>query len=662
MTARRLVFIPSPEDIPEPRPSTSVIVLDTAWTPSAGARPDVVPLRQVVSAILEQRDLAHQSLEYLDAWARRAGMVQGLSMNGISHWFRAREELWHWLHERLLWRAVVDELAAGTHFAAIEAPEAETGLIDVARALAADGRFELLVRPAETLATEASVTPMASAIRPDRSWPRRAASWIRRSVGRRRPSPRAAEIARRSELLAARVDGWVRGRDSSHQARVLAVGLGARQAEWVGSRQRLVDPYLDPVLERLRADEVRGLMIGLGLDHRRDADWELIADRYDLIPQSLMRSRWQAQATPGPAPASVLSTGLTLADAPLDIAGADLAPAILREVHRLATGSLASVARQVPSIEAALRELQPGAVLLTNEGHRAHWLRAAQLTGIPTFSIQHGLLYGDHPGYAFAPHPARMIPTRMFVFGDFERRILLEHAGYRPEEVIVSGSPRLTPAAGADAPMAAEERRQVRRDLGVAEGDRMLVISTAPGLVRRFHMAHMTERLLGGPLPRIHLVFKQHPGEADEGPYQHLIDGLAAAGGYDAPPMTVVRDADLYRLLRAADAHLGLRSTVLTDAVAVGTSNLIAAVQPASDILGYVAAGVATPVSNIEDVRDALDHPRAPDPGARRAFLENHFRPGDAVGRIATVVAGTVQEERPANSGSNGTDADATPA
>ena len=48
--------------------------------------------------------------------------------------------------------------------------------------------------------------------------------------------------------------------------------------------------------------------------------------------------------------------------------------------------------------------------------------------------------------------------------------------------------------------------------------------------------------------------------------------------------------------------------------------------------------------------------------GAWRAFLEDHFRPGDAVGRIATVVAGTVREERPANSGPNGTDADATPA
>ena len=55
-------------------------------------------------------------------------------------------------------------------------------------------------------------------------------------------------------------------------------------------------------------------------------------------------------------------------------------------------------------------------------------------------------------------------------------------------------------------------------------------------------------------------------------------------------------DIDLYRLLRAADAHLGMHSTVLTDAVVVGTPNLIATVDAYTDILGYIPAGVARPV------------------------------------------------------------------
>ena len=95
-------------------------------------------------------------------------------------------------------------------------------------------------------------------------------------------------------------------------------------------------------------------------------------------------------------------------------------------------------------------------------------------------------------------------------------------------------------------------------------------------------------------------------------------------------PISVVRDIDLYRLLRAADAHLGLHSTVLTDAVMAGTDNLIARVEASGDLLGYVAAGVARPVTRVADLRAALDHPQPAHPAARRTFIEDHFRPGEA--------------------------------
>ncbi len=175
----------------------------------------------------------------------------------------------------------------------------------------------------------------------------------------------------------------------------------------------------------------------------------------------------------------------------------------------------------------------------------------------------------------------------------------------------------------------------------------MLVVSTAPTpLARRFYLAEMLDRTLGGPLPGVHIVFKQHPGESDDGPYRALLVGLAEAGGYEPPAMTVTRDVDLFRLLRAADAHLGLHSTVLTDAVVVGTPNLIATTQAYGDILGYVRAGVARPVRDVGDVVDALANPRPIDPAARRAFLDDHFRTGDAAGRIADAIASTLVADR----------------
>ena len=109
----------------------------------------------------------------------------------------------------------------------------------------------------------------------------------------------------------------------------------------------------------------------------------------------------------------------------------------------------------------------------------------------------------------------------------------------------------------------------------------MLVISTThERMHRRFYWANCLGQLLDGPLPGVHLVFKQHPAEAATkaatGPSSRRI---ARRAGVPAPPVTVVRDIDLYSLLRAADAHLGLFSTVLTDAVAAGTPNLVATTQ-----------------------------------------------------------------------------------
>jgi hypothetical protein len=130
---------------------------------------------------------------------------------------------------------------------------------------------------------------------------------------------------------------------------------------------------------------------------------------------------------------------------------------------------------------------------------------------------------------------------------------------------------------------------------------------------------------------------KLHPSEPDEGPYRTVIEGVAAARGFEAPPMTVVQTIDLYRLLAAADAHLGISSTVLTEAVVTGTPNFLADTFAGADLLGYVAARVALPVRTGADLLAALDATAA---GAitdadRRAFLDDHFEPGDASGRIA---------------------------
>ena len=46
MSGRTLVFVNTREEAPAPEPTTDVVVLDTAWTPEFGERPDLIPVRR----------------------------------------------------------------------------------------------------------------------------------------------------------------------------------------------------------------------------------------------------------------------------------------------------------------------------------------------------------------------------------------------------------------------------------------------------------------------------------------------------------------------------------------------------------------------------------------------------------------------------------------
>src|SRR5262249_3929109 len=162
----------------------------------------------------------------------------------------------------------------------------------------------------------------------------------------------------------------------------------------------------------------------------------------------------------------------------------------------------------------------------------------------------------------------------MCVNGPYERTMLLDHGGFLEDEVVVTGSPRPNQASRdeLDPRDLAAERAAVRRELDVADEDRLLVVSSANlWLVRDVPVVDWVAGPPGGPRANVHIVVKRPPGEGPGSPTPDLLCGLATAGGYRPPPISVIRDIDLYRLLRAADAHLGLHSTVLTDAVIAGT-------------------------------------------------------------------------------------------
>lgn len=636
-----LTFVERIEDAARPKEGAITVVMDPTWTPMPGERPDLVPARRAIGPVIEREDLFDNALERLDDWADRASLAGRLATGGVTYWYQLREPLWRWLHERLLWSSVIVDLAADRRVTRLEVPHDHAALVDVGRSFAATHATTVAFRPA----------PGGTAPPPEKI-----ARWdaldrlgrLARVPARRRGR---AELDRRLGLLDRRI-----ARMAGIEAPKVLVPshVGIRQVVDSGSGPRLVDPNLGSIIDRMPERGLTPIVVGLGLDHRVDDDWSAIDADDRLLPYSLVQTRWRGAEDPT-AEVQAVVDGLEAARAiPLDGAGIDFAPLLVEQLQASAARSLDVTLRQVDRISRLLTELRPRAVLLSHEGIRLAWLVAARRRAIATFAVQHGVIYPTHPGYRHGRPADLVVPTRTFVYGEYERRVLLTFGNYRPDEVVVSGSPRLdldldgTSSSRTDQEPStpASTRREVRSSLGVRDGDRLLVVSTTfDRFIRDSHFAHMLDRMLSGPLPNVHVVFKQHPGEPDQGPYLDLLHSMARAGAYPEPPATVVRDLDLIRLLRSADAHLGFLSTVLTDAVAAGTPNLIAMVEAHGDLLGYIGAGVATAVGDARQLAMALERAAQPDPAARRVFMADHFAPGIAGSMIVAEIAGCLEAE-----------------
>jgi hypothetical protein len=375
------------------------------------------------------------------------------------------------------------------------------------------------------------------------------------------------------------------------------------------------------------------------MGHRKAAHWGLLNTDQQLLPASVLPL---LAGAPSAAAADRIMTEAAarlgaIPTVPIPDGRRDLGPALTRTVADLGHW-LGGQWIEMEQAGALMERLQPAVLLTGWEAARTAWLGAARRRGIPVVAIQHGVIYSGTPDYCRPADPALVRPDVTCVYGRYERDILLREGGYAEHEVAVTGSPRVDPDR-IEGPLTPGERSAVRTDLGVAAGDRMLVISGGRMTVGdRLGTLPLLARVLDGPLPGVHIVVKLHPEERDGSHYEELFVGMAAAGGYPMPRLTIVRDIDLYRLLRSADAHLGVLSTVLTDSVLAGTPNMIVVGQAQADLIGYVDAGVAAPVRTVDDVRAFMVDPRRPSEEQRRLFVAAHYLGGDAAGRVVDLL------------------------
>lgn len=634
-----------PGDVPY-GDTADVVVLDTSWTPDGPEAAGPIPVRPTLTTILDAENLFLTSLSLFDAWADACGLPERFSKDGVTWWFHARSFVRLDLQELLLWSRVLDLLAPEGAYDTIVVPQDRHLLADAirARVTRTPGPEVRLEAGSSLVTSDISGRPAIRAPKPRRRFhPLRAIrsmsrfTWAVLRTGRR-PTDRRAVIADRLNALAATPGS-------------LLCVVRATSFHHVETGGELVrrDPYVGPVVQHLKAAGLDTVTLALTLGHAKLAHWQQLETDTGLLPHSILGT-----LPDGPTEADTARYEVEIAErlaampaVPIRDGDRDLGPAIAATVCAIAPW----VSRQWRDMDRAGRLmdiLRPGAMLTGWEGARTSWLGAARRRGIPSVAIQHGVIYPDTPDYCRPAHPALVTPDMTCVYGPYERGILTGQGGYAEDAVVATGSPRVDPAP-LDGPQPEPDRAAVRNELGVADGYRMLVVSGGRMTVGdRLSTVPLVARVLDGPLPGVHIVIKLHPEEHDGEHYRDLLTGLARAGGYDVPPITIIRDIDLYRLLRAANAHLGVFSTVLTDSVLAGVPNMIVVGQAQADLLGYVEAGVAAPVRSVGDVRAFMADPQPPADEARRRFIEAHFVAGDASARIADLIRSAVVAPRDA--------------
>ncbi|HEY7507421.1 MAG TPA: CDP-glycerol glycerophosphotransferase family protein, partial [Nitrososphaera sp.] len=229
----------------------------------------------------------------------------------------------------------------------------------------------------------------------------------------------------------------------------------------------------------------------------------------------------------------------------------------------------------VSFIEAAEKILEaekPLAVIMHDEygAIQMSLINAAKKKGIPTISLQHGMIYPDHLSYVHElshiqgknPDTLFPLPDRMCVWSERAKQILLKIGNFPPAVPVVTGDPRVDYLHEARSSF---DRKKITRGLGVPDIKKIVMFATD-------NLQDADEKILVAKsvfravktLPECFLIVKVHPNEEDHAFYQKLAEEMAL------PEAVVVRNVNLYELLYISNVIIVTFSTVGAEALRMG--------------------------------------------------------------------------------------------
>ncbi len=285
---------------------------------------------------------------------------------------------------------------------------------------------------------------------------------------------------------------------------------------------------------------------------------------------------------------------------------------------------------------ALLRRLQPALVVVTDEtlpllGRVA--LRAAQAQGIPTLTIQHGLLLDDPMYYG------GVVAEHMALWGEAERAFLVDH-GSPPERLSVVGSTRFGRPAEVQDPL------DLPAALDLPRATQVVLFMSQPGGRDVSPAANLTTVIAlaraVAAVPNSHLLVKPHPAQAaaELTSWRTALDEAGLSGS-----VSVRADLPLHPAMLAAGLCACVFSTTGLEALWLDRPLLTINLTDRPDPVPYGSTGAAVSVGDPADLPRCLDQALDPSDqaaraGARRALVAAYLGPQDgaALDRLAALV------------------------
>jgi hypothetical protein len=425
-----------------------------------------------------------------------------------------------------------------------------------------------------------------------------------------------------SRWLATQLVKWSAALSRARSRPVPAMPRGARVAAFVhtafwraGRSDEAAERYIGPILDALRArvgDAVAYVGVGPRRNFRARRWWDPVvagaADRPRVVPVERFSARgalheafrlWERRGVL----ARAITDGPSIREAAV-LDGCDLWRVLARELEDAVRVQWTWSARAMDEAGAALDVIRPDVVLTYAEA--GGWGRAivleARRRGVPSVGAQHGFIYRHWLNYRHEPdeiapgaegdrgfpYPTKTLVFDRYAAGDLERR------GHLPASSIeVTGSPTRDALAARVRTMTPEDRADLRRTIGVPPDGALAVLAAKFSEIRD-ELPSIVAAVAARPSLR--LVVKTHPAETPEG-YRALAAGVGNVSV--AGP-----DADLARLVGAADAIVTMNSTVAIDGLVLGVPALVVGLP--NNLSPFVDAGAMRGAGR-DEVGEALD-------------------------------------------------------